>query len=786
MACMKAAMDAVRCVRGGPVSHTNTVHGEWPMTIWNAGQATFALPLTLALHPISMKKIISAAALLLLSAPAALAQKEITNQTIWYSNTFSGDYLAGLVSMNDGTHYTTMESATGGMEVNAYEYRTGKKISTVLRSEDLMLPGQDAPLQFEGYEFSGDETRLMVRTDMEPLYRYSYYAYNYVYDRASKTVKPLTDPEQSKQRLATFSPDGKRAAFMRDNNLFVVDLTSMKETAITTDGEWNKVLNGAPDWVYEEEFQFTQGYVWSPDGKKILYLRSDESAVKEYDLTMYKEQLYPTEYRFKYPKAGEANSLVSLHVYDIAASSTVDVPLGTTETDIYLPRFGFTNESTVWFMRMNRLQNEKLIYTSDVSGTPKEQDLKLVYKETSPTYIEVTDDLHFLSDGSFLLTNEQDGWNHIVWNSADGKTRRTITPGEYDVLAVKGVDEKSKRVFFTASKLDPTQQEVWSVGLSGKGLKQLSPAGGVNDADFSAGFKYFINTRSTANDPGAITLHDGQGKLVKTLKDNAKLNTNLKDYALQPKEFITIAASDGLVLNAWMIKPTAFDATKKYPVFMTQYSGPNSNSVLDRWGGRDLLWHQLLAQQGYIVVCVDGRGTGHRGRDFRHITYGQLGKYETEDQISAAKWLGQLPYVDASRIGIQGWSYGGYMSSLCITKGADTFKAAIAVAPVTNWRYYDSIYTERYMGLPQDNASGYDDNSPIHHVADLKGSYLLVHGLADDNVHYQNSAEMATALVKANKQFTEMMYPDKNHGIYGGTTRLHLFTLMTDFLLEKL
>src|SRR5690606_7516458 len=343
-----------------------------------------------------------------------------------------------------------------------------------------------------------------------------------------------------------------------------------------------------------------------------------------------------------------------------------------------------------------------------------------------------------------------------------------------------------KRVHFTASELDPTQQEVWSVGLNGKGLKQLSPAGGVNDADFSVGFKYFINTRSMANDPGAITLHDGQGKLVKTLKDNAKLKATLEAYALQPKEFISVAAGEGLVLNGWMINPPGFDESKEYPVLMTQYSGPNSNSVLDRWGGRDFLWHQMLAQQGYIVACVDGRGTGRRGRDFRHITYGQLGKYETEDQIGAARWLGQLPYVDADRIGIQGWSYGGYMSALCITKGADTFKAAIAVAPVTNWRYYDTIYTERYMGLPQDNAAGYDDNSPIHHVDKLRGNFLLVHGLADDNVHYQNSAEMTNALVKANKQFTEMMYPDRNHGIYGGTTRLHLFTLMTNFLQEKL
>lgn len=720
------------------------------------------------------------------AAAGAQAQQALTNESIWYSNTFSGDRMQGLLSMKDGLHYSTLERAEGGLAVNAYAYRSGSKHSTVLHSKDLLLPGADAPLAIEGYSFSGDERRLMVETATEPLYRYSYYAYNYVYDRSTKHLRPLADTAASKQRLATFSPDGARAAFVRDNNLFIVDLGSMRETAITTDGAWNEVINGALDWVYEEEFQFTLGYAWSPDGKKILFLRSDERAVKEFDLTLYGEAIYPTEYRFKYPKAGEANSLVSLHVHDLASGATSAVPLGTEETDIYLPRFGFTAAGSVWFMRMNRLQNEKLIYTADVSDPHAPGQPKLIYKESSPTYIEVTDDLHFMKDGSFLLTNERDGWNHIVWHSANGQVQRLLTPGNYDVAAVKGVDEKGKRVFFTASKLDPTQQEVWSVGLNGKGLKQLSPAGGANDADFSVGFKYFINTRSTANDPGSITLHDGEGKLVKTLKDNAKLRATLEAHALQPKEFITVAAGEGLVLNGWMIKPPDFDEGKEYPVLMTQYSGPNSNSVVDRWGGRDYLWHQLLAQQGYIVACVDGRGTGRRGRDFRHITYGQLGKYETEDQIAAARWLGQLPYVDADRIGIQGWSYGGYMSALCITKGADTFKAAIAVAPVTNWRYYDTIYTERYMGLPQDNAAGYDDNSPIHHVNKLHGSFLLVHGLADDNVHYQNSAEMTSALVKANKQFTEMMYPDRNHGIYGGTTRLHLFTLMTDFLQEKL
>ncbi|MBP8823192.1 MAG: S9 family peptidase [Flavobacteriales bacterium] len=732
-----------------------------------------------------MLKFIPTAALVLSTACSALAQKPLTNEAIWYSRTFSGDWFSGGVSMADGLHYTALDEGEGGLEVNIYEYKTGKRTGTVLHGKDLVPGGQGQPLAMDDYALSGDERKVMVRTATEPLYRYSSYAYNFVYDLASKAVKALADTTKGKQRLATFSPDGLHAAFVRNNNLYTVELATMQETAVTTDGEWNKVINGATDWVYEEEFTLVQGYAWSPDGKRLLYLRSDESAVPEFDLTTYEDQLYPREYRFKYPKAGEANSTVSLHVYDLSSKAAATVPLGTSETDIYLPRFGFTNANTVWFMRMNRLQNEKLIYTCDAT-TASAASLNLIYKEISPTYIEVTDDLSFLNDGSFILTNEQDGWNHIVWNSADGQMQRVLTPGSYDVLEVQGVDEKAKRVFFTASKLAPTQQEVWSVGLNGKGLKQLSLAGGVNEAEFSTGFKYFINTRSTANDPGTIALHEGSGKLVKILKDNARLRETLKEYGLQPKELITVATSGGQVLNAWMVKPPGFDASKKYPVFMTQYSGPNSNSVLDRWGGRDFLWHQMLAQKGYIVVCADGRGTGHRGRDFRHVTYGQLGKYETEDQIAVAKWLGQLPYVDAARIGIQGWSYGGYMSSLCITKGADTFKAAIAVAPVTNWRYYDSIYTERYMGLPKDNATGYDDNSPINHVAELKGNYLLVHGLADDNVHFQNSAEMTTALVKANKQFTEMMYPDKNHGIYGGTTRLHLFTLMTDFVLEKL
>jgi len=725
------------------------------------------------------------------------AQKTLTNREIWYTPTFSAEGVGGLASMKDGLHYTALEADADEAVINQYAYRTGTKVATLARGNDLVAAGSKSPVDMDGYGFSGDEKRMMIETGSEPIYRYSYYAYNYVFDRASKKLVALADVTKPKQRLATFSPDGSRAAFVRDNNLYVVDLATMKETQVTSDGEWNKVLNGATDWVYEEEFALVQGYAWSPDGAKLLYLRSDESGVQEFDLTTYEGNLYPSEYRFKYPKAGEANSTISLHVFDIPSATSSTLPLGTDEKDIYIPRFGFTPSGAAWFVRMNRLQNEKHILTVTLppAGAVAKLTAQEIYHETSKTYVEVTDDLFFHADGSgFVLTSERDGWNHIYWCAIQPGTvimkspvePRALTSGAWDVVAVKGIDEKGKRVIFTAAKTAPESQEVWAVPLSGKGMTQLSPAGGYSDAEFSTGFRFFINTRSTLNTPPVVTLHDGNGKLVKELKNNDKLKRAAADYGVVAKEFFTFTTEGGVELHGWMMKPPNFQSRQQYPVFMTQYSGPNSNEVLDKWDGRDQLWHSLLAQKGYVVVCVDPRGTGHRGRDFRHITYGQLGKYETEDQIAAAKWLAKQPYVDGTRIGIQGWSYGGYMSSLCITKGADVFKAAIAVAPVTNWRYYDTIYTERFMGLPKDNGSGYDDNSPVSHVDKLKGKYLLIHGLADDNVHFQNSAEMVLALVKANKPFEQFTYPDKNHGIYGGTTRMHLFEMMTKWIEENL
>ncbi|MEO8067636.1 MAG: DPP IV N-terminal domain-containing protein [Flavobacteriales bacterium] len=724
------------------------------------------------------------------------AQKQITNKDIWTTPLFSSKGVFGLQSMNDGVHYTTTGKKDGATELYQCKYATGDTVAVLFNSKALVPPGSKEPLLVEGYDFSGDEKMLMISTGMESIYRYSYYAYNYVYDRATKTVKPLSDVSKPKQRLATFSPDGSHAAFVRENDLFVVELATMKEQRITIDGKWNSIINGATDWVYEEEFALVQGYQWSPEGTKILFLKTDESNVPEWNVDTYANNLYPKEHRYKYPKAGETNSTVQLEVYDLRNTSTTAIPMGDVP-DPYIPRFGWTgNDDVLWYMRMNRLQNEKVISTVAVPLLRAVQlplKPRVIYTETSKTYVEVTDDLFFTKDGSgFVLTTEQSGWNHIWYQpmSATGKegipAGRAITSGNWDVIGVSGIDEANQRVLFTASKNGPTQQEVWAIGMNGKGLVQLSPKGGVNDAEFSKGFKYYINTRSTASEPNVVTLHEAMGKQIKVLQDNHELREVLAGYELPHAEFFSFTTEAGVQLNGWILKPAQMRANTRMPLLMVQYSGPNSNEVTDAWHGRNFLWEQMLVQRGFIVACVDPRGTGHRGRDFRHQTYGQLGKYETEDQIAAAKWLGQQPYVDPARIGIWGWSYGGYMSSLCITKGADVFKCAIAVAPVTNWRYYDSIYTERYMGLPKDNASGYDDNSPINHVAELKGKYLLIHGLADDNVHYQNTADMVTALVKAGKPFEQFIYPDKNHGIGGGATRLHLFEMMTKFLEENL
>ena len=729
-------------------------------------------------------------------ATMSIAQKAelLTNEEIWYSRTFSSDYVAGLNSMNDGRHYTVLEQKDNVQVINKYSYKTGTCVSTLVNGKNLFVDGQSrSPVTISSYSFNSDETKIIIATEEESIYRYSSKANYFLYDLKSGQFAPLSDPSKGKQRLATISPDGRKAAFVRKNNIFWVDLDTKVENQITKDGVVNEVINGATDWVYEEEFAVVQGFQWSPNSDKILFMRFDESQVREFNMALFQGGLYPSDNKFKYPKAGENNSYVTLHQFELVSGGTEEVPVPlANEGDFYIPRFGWThNPNEVWYMAMNRLQNQKVIYKLNMSGLRAPQNPLRpieIYREESKTYIEIGNDLNFLPSGNgFVLTSTRSGYNHIYRYDMNGKQLNQLTSGNWDVISIYGIDKKRNRVIFSSAKAGPTQQEVWATALKGKSkLLRLSPTGGWNDADFSTTFDYFINTHTTANDPGSISLHNAHGKVIKVLKDNAQLKANMANYAIQQKEFLTIPTDSGHTLNAWMIKPPGFQDSTAYPVLLTIYGGPGYNTVTDSWGGRNYLWHQLLAQEGYVVVSVDPRGTERRGSDFKHATYGQMGKLETEDMISTAKWLKEQPWIDGSRIGVQGWSYGGYMSSLCLMKGNEFFKSAIAVAPVTNWRYYDSIYTERYMGIPQKNPAGYDKNSPINFVSELKGSYLLVHGTADDNVHWQNTAEMINALVKKNKQFDLFIYPDRNHGIYGGTTRLHLYDKMTSFLRDNL
>ncbi len=687
--------------------------------------------------------------------------------------------------MNDGEHYTSLEyDESSGAKIVKYAYATGLEVSVLATAVQIF---GDAEKGIDDYTFSADETKLLIATEQESIYRRSSASNYYVYDLNKQLGNSLTDFNKGKQRLAQFSPAANKVAFVRDNNLFIVDLATGEETQVTTDGKSNEIINGATDWVYEEEFGFDNGTYWSPDGKRIAFYRFDESKVKQFQMAMYGE-LYPDQYTFKYPKAGERNSTVSILVYDLEEALSTPVELGS-ETDIYIPRIKWTTRANeLCVMRMNRIQNRLEFLLANVAdANPSGIPTKTIYDETAKTYIDVNDNLIFLSGGNgFLWNSERDGYNHIYHYGMDGKLIRQITQGEWDVIEFFGYDERTAQVFFSASEASTIETHVYAASLKKGKAMRLSQRKGTNNADFSASFKYYINYHSDAHTPYYITLHNARGKEIRVLKDNQKLRDTLAKYPMAKKEFFTITNSGGTELNCWMIKPANFDPSKKYPVFVNIYGGPGSNTVTDSWGGANYLFHQMLAQQGYIVVSCDPRGTMNRGRDFKHATYLQLGKLETEDFIDLAKHLQAQNYVDGDRLGIMGWSYGGYMASLCMTKGADYFKMGIAVAPVTNWRYYDSIYTERFMRTPQENPDGYDDNSPINHVEKLEGSFLLVHGSADDNVHYQNTMEMTNALVKANKQFDLFIYPDRNHGIYGGTTRLHLFTKITAFIHDHL
>jgi dipeptidyl-peptidase-4 len=720
-------------------------------------------------------QLFTAAFLLTLSSTAQEAKKQISLDDIWVKYSFYPNSIRDLRSLNDGIHYTTLENGV----VNEYSYETGEKTRELLGSAQLKINGSSEAIEISDYQFSDNETRVLISTDEESIYRHSSKSQSYVYDLRLKKLYLVA--EGKKQQLSCFSPDGSKLAYVRDNNLYLYDIDAATEKAITTDGEMNKIINGAPDWVYEEEFGFAKGFHWSPDGKKIAFYHYDESNVKEYTMISY-DSLYPTLVKYKYPKAGEDNSVIQIKIYNLENNNTIIADIGT-EKDIYIPRILWTQDpNTLCIMRMNRLQNKlEFLLTDGTSGASK-----VIYTETNKYYIEIGDNLSFLKNGKqFIWTSEADGYNHIYLFDMNGKLVNQITKGLWDIADICSIDETGQFVYFTAAAIKPMQKELYSVKFSGKGLTQLSKQAGTNQASFSKTSKYYLLTYSNANQPPVISLFNVKGKLIRVMEDNKAIADKMKNYNFSVREFYTFKTADNIDLNGWMIKPPDFDPNKKYPVFMTLYGGPNSQTVEDQWDYMDT-WHQMIAQKGYIVVSVDNRGTGFRGEEFRKCTYKQLGKIETYDQIEAAKYLGSLPYVDAKRIGIYGWSYGGFMSLSCLLKGNDVFKLAMAVAPVTNWRYYDNIYTERFMQKPQDNPKGYDENSPLNFAHRLTGKLLVIHGTTDDNVHTQNTYELMKVFTKANKQFDMQMYTNKNHFINGGKTRLHLFTKMTDYLLENL
>nr|WP_294925505.1 S9 family peptidase [uncultured Flavobacterium sp.] len=715
--------------------------------------------------------------ILLFLVATVFGQQKITVEDI-YNGAFRARGMDELQSLRNTNQYTVLnvDYASRSMQIDLYDFATLKKVSNLIDTKNH----KELAEGIDSYTFDASEKKILIANNSSQIFRHSFTADYFLYDIASKSLTKLFDFQVQEP---TFSPDGTKIAYAKENNLYVYDVASKKSTAVTTDGKKNAIINGITDWVYEEEFAFVRAFDWSKDSKKLAYIRFDESAVPEFSMSVFHKDLYPKIETFKYPKAGEKNSEVSLHIYDAAVNTAKKVELGN-YNDFYIARLQWTNDNnTLSAQVLNRHQdNLDLLFIDGTTATAK-----VVLNEKDKAYVDVTDNLTFLKDNSFIWTSEKDGFNHIYVYDKAGKLKNQVTKGNWEVTSYYGFDEKTKTIFYQSTENGSINRDIYRIALDGKNKARLSKNTGTNTATLSPNFQFFINTFSSATQPTTYTLNEAKtGKQIQVIEDNKALADKLKGYNLPTKEFFVLKTAKGNELNAWILKPKDFDPAKKYPVFMYQYSGPASQQVNNDWNGTDDYWFLSLTQQGYIVACVDGRGTGFKGADFKKVTQKELGKYEVEDQIDAAKVIGAYPYVDASRIGIFGWSYGGFMASNCIFQGNDVFKMAIAVAPVTNWRFYDSVYTERYMQTPQENASGYDQNSPINHVDKLKGKFLLIHGSGDDNVHVQNSMQMMEALIQANKQFDSQIYPDKNHGIYGGKTRIQLYNKMTNFIKENL
>jgi len=718
---------------------------------------------------------------LLIAALSGIATAQNGNKRVELKDITDGKFrqvtnVGEIRSLPDGEHYTAMNTERN--MIIKYSYRTGQPVDTLFNTQKARECTFDT---FEGYMISSTGHRILVWRDTERIYRHSFKSVIYDYDVRRNYLHPLALEEgASKQMIPTFSPDGRMCAYVRDNNIWIKKFDYDTEVQVTKDGEVNKILNGITDWVYEEEFAVTNLMAWSPDSEYLAYVRSDETEVPEFSMQVYGEGLYPTYYNFKYPKAGQKNSTVSLYSYSVATRDIKELKVPVNE-EVYIPRITFTkNADQLAVMTLNRHQNTFSMYYAN----PKSAVFRLILREENQKYIdpEWLNSIHFTKNG-FTYVSEQDGYAHIYFYSPTGVKERQITKGNWDVTHFYGINEATQTVYYESAEESPLRRAVYRI--DGKGNKtKLSTETGTNTARFSSNFAYFINNYSNISTPVVITVNETKTKKVlRSLQDNSGLKEQLSQYNFPKKEFLTVETASGYELNAWMVKPLDFDASKKYPVLMVQYSGPNSQQVLDRYG---FDWEYYLASIGFIVVSVDGRGTGARGEAFRKCTYLRMGELESRDQVEAAQALGKLPYVDQKNMAIWGWSFGGYNTLMAMSVGNGTFKAGISVAPPTDWKYYDTVYTERYMRTPNENFEGYAATSPIRLAKDLQGKLLLVHGTADDNVHFHQAMDYAEALVQAGKQFEMQIYKDRNHGISGGNTRYHLYTRKVNFLLDNL
>jgi len=726
-----------------------------------------------------MKKTVLALLLLTGFVNLSAQPREISFYNI-FDGTFTTSSIANVNWMNDGEFYTSLGNTVKGTELRKHSILTGE-MEVLVRSSDLnrQFPGS-GPI--ERYQFSQDEQKVLVQTNFEQIWRRSSKATYYIFDRQTGSFQKLSE-NFLKQQYAELSPKGDRVAFVWENNIYWRDLESGREKAITRDGEHNKIINGAADWVYEEEFGFAKAWYWSPDGQKIAFYRFDETDVNEFYITRW-GNLYPEKVEFKYPKAGEKNSEVQIGIYHISNGKTVWVDINSAYE--YIPRINWTQDPEKLAIRiMNRHQNDQKLLLADA----KSGSTELVLREERDTWIDVHDDLYFLENGrEFLYTSDKDGYNHIYKYDKEGNELIQITAGEWEVTDIAGIDEDNGTLYYSSTEVSPIERHLYKVGLDGRNKIKLSEKPGWNSMNLSPDNRFYIHTHSSSYTPPTYSLRRADGSEIRILEENQGARQRLENYLIPEPEFMKLDLDSAGTLNAMMIKPADFDPEKKYPMLVYVYGGPGSQTVTDSYRmDHRQLWHYFLATHNYVIVSIDGRGTGGRGSEFKKQVYKQLGELETADQIEAATYISEnFSFVDENRIGIWGWSYGGYMSSLALAKGSDVFKAAIAVAPVTDWRYYDTIYTERYMQTPAENEKGYNNNAPVNLAGNINGKYLLIHGTADDNVHYQHAADMTNALIRNNIQFDSMIYPNRNHGISGGSTRLHLYRLMTDFIFENL